>query len=142
MIEEVNKMSEISTLKKPLETAEEYVQSLRDMKTEIWALGEKITGIPDHPLFVPNVNAVAKTYEMPFPVKSHLTGHTINRFNHIHQSKNCITLIYHIYPQNLYLIAVFYGIYLLFIRLRYNNSGLQIFRYNIGIFIICFIDNG
>ena len=79
-------MSEISTLKKPLETAEEYVQSLRDMKTEIWALGEKITGIPDHPLFVPHVNAVAKTYEMPFPVKSHLTGHTINRFNHIHQS--------------------------------------------------------
>lgn len=74
MIEEVNKMSEISTLKKPLETAEEYVQSLRDMKTEIWALGEKITGIPDHPLFVPHVNAVAKTYEMPFPVKSHLTG--------------------------------------------------------------------
>ena len=68
MIEEVNKMSEISTLKKPLETAEEYVQSLRDMKTEIWALGEKITGIPDHPLFVPHVNAVAKTYEMPFPV--------------------------------------------------------------------------
>lgn len=86
MIEEANKMSEISTLKKPLETAEEYVQSLRDMKTEIWALGEKITGIPDHPLFVPHVNAVAKTYEMPFPVKSHLTGHTINRFNHIHQS--------------------------------------------------------
>lgn len=79
-------MSEISTLKKPLETAEEYVQSLRDMKTEIWALGEKITGIPDHPLLVPHVNAVAKTYEMPFPVKSHLTGHTINRFNHIHQS--------------------------------------------------------
>ena len=34
---------------------------------------------------MPHVNAVAKTYEMPFPVKSHLTGHTINRFNHIHQ---------------------------------------------------------
>ena len=75
----------VPTLTKPIETAEEYVQSLRDMKTEIWAMGEKITNVPDHPLFVPHVNAVAKTYEMPFPVTSHLTGHTINRFNHIHQ---------------------------------------------------------
>ena len=79
-------MSTIKTITKPIETAEEYVQSLRDMKTEIWALGEKIDNIPDHPLFIPHVNAVAKTYEMPFPVESHLTGHTINRFNHIHQS--------------------------------------------------------
>lgn len=77
-------MSEIKTIKEPLKTAEDYVQSLRDMKTEIWAFGEKISS-PDHPLFVPHVNAVAKTYEMPFPVKSHLTGNTINRFNHIHQ---------------------------------------------------------
>ena len=37
-------------------------------------------------MFIPHVNAVAKTYEMPFPVESHLTDHTINRFNHIHQS--------------------------------------------------------
>ena len=34
-------MSTIKTITKPIETAEEYVQSLRDMKTEIWALGEK-----------------------------------------------------------------------------------------------------
>lgn len=79
-------MSTIKTITKPIETAEEYVQSLRDMKTEIWALGEKIDNIPDHPRFIPHVNAVAKTYEMPFPVESHLTDHTINRFNHIHQS--------------------------------------------------------
>lgn len=66
MIEEVNKMSEISTLKKPLETAEEYVQSLRDMKTEIWALGEKITGIPDHPLFVPMSTPWQRPMRCPF----------------------------------------------------------------------------
>ena len=79
-------MSTISVISKPLETAEDYIQSLRNMKTEIWAKGEKITNVPDHPLFIPHVNAVAKTYEMPFPVESHLTGNKINRFNHIHQS--------------------------------------------------------
>ena len=79
-------MSAIPEIKKPLVTAEDYVQSLRDMKTKIWAFGECHDDVPDNPLFIPHVNAVAKTYEMPFPVKSHLTGKTINRFNHIHQS--------------------------------------------------------
>jgi len=79
-------MTKISTITKPIETPADYMQSLRDMKTEIWAFGEKITNIPDHPLFIPHVNAVAKTYEVKSEVKSHLTGKTINRFNHIHQS--------------------------------------------------------
>ncbi|OPY84371.1 MAG: 4-hydroxybutyryl-CoA dehydratase/vinylacetyl-CoA-Delta-isomerase [Smithella sp. PtaU1.Bin162] len=79
-------MAKIMTIKKPLGTANDYRQSLRDMKTAIWAFGEKITNVPDHPLFIPHVNAVAKTYEVNNPATSHLTGKTINRFNHIHQS--------------------------------------------------------
>ena len=51
-------MATIPTITKPIETAEEYVQSLRGMKTEIWALGEKITDIPDHPLFTDRKSVV------------------------------------------------------------------------------------
>jgi 4-hydroxybutyryl-CoA dehydratase/vinylacetyl-CoA-Delta-isomerase len=51
-----------------------------------WAFGEKRGDIVDDPLFIPHVNAVAKTYEYPPSVKSHLTGELVSRFNHIHQS--------------------------------------------------------
>lgn len=78
-----------------IRTPEEYFESLRQLKTPIWALGEKICNVPDHPLFIPHVNAVAKTYELSLEPEredlmnavSHLSGKTISRFNHIHQDR-------------------------------------------------------
>jgi len=78
-----------------IRTSEDYFQSLKELKTPIWAFGEKIDDIPDYPLFRPHVNAVAKTYELSMDPQhedlmntiSHLTGEKISRFNHIHQSR-------------------------------------------------------
>lgn len=78
-----------------INTPEEYVQSLRELKTEIWTFGEKIDNVVERPLFIPHINAVAKTYELSLMPEheelmnttSNLTGRKISRFNHIHQSR-------------------------------------------------------
>ena len=49
-----------------------------------------------HPAFIPHINAAAKTYELALvpehedlmTATSHLTGKKINRFTHIHQSRD------------------------------------------------------
>lgn len=77
-----------------LRTGEQYVESLRNLKTEIYAFGEKITNWVDHPLFTPHINAARLTYDLAHDpafedlvtTASHLTGQKISRFTHIHQS--------------------------------------------------------
>jgi len=72
----------------------EYRESLRKLKRDVYALGEKIDDVVDHPLTRPHVNAAAMTYELAHDSRyqelmtatSHLTGRRINRFTHIHQS--------------------------------------------------------
>ncbi len=73
-------------------TGKQYRESLRQLKPEIYYMGEKIESLVDHPGFVPHVNAAALTYEMALALEfeelvtatSHLTGEKINRFTHIH----------------------------------------------------------
>jgi 4-hydroxybutyryl-CoA dehydratase/vinylacetyl-CoA-Delta-isomerase len=75
-------------------TGKEYVESLRELKTVVYALGEKAENPVEHPLIAPHVNAAALTYQMAHEPESedlvtaisHLTGEKINRFTHIHQS--------------------------------------------------------
>jgi len=75
-------------------TGEQYRESLRRLKPEIYYMGEKIESVADHPAFVPHVNAAALTYEMALAPEfeellsttSHLTGEKINRYTHIHHS--------------------------------------------------------
>lgn len=75
-------------------TGQEYINSLRQLNTVIYAFGEKIENFVDHPLFQPHINAAALTYEMAHDPEyeellnatSHLTGKKINRFTHIHHS--------------------------------------------------------
>jgi len=77
-----------------LRTGQEYIDSLRSLKTVVYAFGEKIDNFVDHPLIRPHVNAASMTYQLSqepefedlLTVKSHLTGQTINRFTHIHQN--------------------------------------------------------
>ena len=73
---------------------DDYRDSLRRLKPEIYYMGEKIESVADHPAFIPHVNAVALTYEMAWAAefeellttRSHLTGEKINFFTHIHHS--------------------------------------------------------
>ncbi|MGB9903968.1 MAG: 4-hydroxyphenylacetate 3-hydroxylase family protein, partial [Desulfotomaculales bacterium] len=77
-----------------LKTAEEYLQSLRKMKTKVYLFGEAVENFVDHTVIRPSVNAVAKSYELAFDGRysdlltapSSLTGETVNRFTHLHQS--------------------------------------------------------
>ncbi len=77
-------------------TAEQYIQSLRDMGPKnIYVLGEKIDNYVDHPLIRPSINCCAMTYklaELPeyrdlLVTTSNLTNKPINRFCHLHQSR-------------------------------------------------------
>ena len=77
-----------------LMTAQEYIDSLRKLNTRVYMFGEKIDNWVDHPMIRPSINCVAMTYALAqdpqyadlMTVKSSLTGHTINRFTHLHQS--------------------------------------------------------
>lgn len=77
-----------------LMTGAQYIESLRKMNTKVYMFGEKVENWVDHPIIKPSINCVAMTYvlaEEPqykslMTAKSHLTGETINRFAHIHQS--------------------------------------------------------
>ena len=73
---------------------EQYRESLRQLKPEVYFMGEKIESVTDHPALIPHVNAAALTYEVALApefedlttAKSHLTGERINIFTHIHHS--------------------------------------------------------
>ena len=77
-----------------LMTPQEYIESLRKLNTRVYMFGEKIENWVDHPMIRPSINCVAMTYALAqdpqyaelMTVKSRLTGHTINRFTHLHQS--------------------------------------------------------
>ncbi len=77
-----------------MKTADEYVASLAAMKHNVWMNGAKVERPWEHPQIVPGINIVRLTYEWPqrpehqdlTTATSHLTGETINRFTHIHQS--------------------------------------------------------
>jgi 4-hydroxybutyryl-CoA dehydratase/vinylacetyl-CoA-Delta-isomerase len=77
-------------------TGTEYIESLRKMKTRVYMFGEEVENWVDHPIIRPSINSVAMTYALAqeqeyaelMTAKSHLTGETVNRFCHIHQSTN------------------------------------------------------
>jgi 4-hydroxybutyryl-CoA dehydratase/vinylacetyl-CoA-Delta-isomerase len=77
-----------------MKTADEYVASLAAMKHNVWMNGARVERPWEHPQIVPGINIVRQTYEWPrlpehqdlTTATSHLTGETINRFTHIHQS--------------------------------------------------------
>jgi len=77
-----------------LKTRDQYIESLRKLKLNVYMFGEKISNPVDHPMIKPSMNAVAVTYELALDPTyedlttaiSHLTGEKINRFNHIFQN--------------------------------------------------------
>ncbi|MEX2756491.1 MAG: 4-hydroxyphenylacetate 3-hydroxylase family protein, partial [Candidatus Sigynarchaeota archaeon] len=74
--------------------AKEYEQSLRKLQLNVYVLGKKVDTPVDDPILRPSMLAVALTYDLAtkpeyrdiMTATSHITGKTINRFTHIHQS--------------------------------------------------------
>ena len=77
-----------------LMTGEQYVESMRKLNLQVYMFGEKIENPVDDPILRPSLNSVKATYDLAqdpeyadlMTTKSILTGETINRFTHIHQS--------------------------------------------------------
>ena len=79
-----------------MKTAKEYKDSLRERKIRVYVKGELLdsASVIDHPFIRGHVNSAAMTYALAgnpeyedlMTTTSHLTGHKINRFTHIHQS--------------------------------------------------------
>ena len=77
-----------------LMTGEQYIESLRKLKTRVYMFGEKVDNWVDHPIIRPSINCVRMTYDLAqdpqyvdlMTAKSNLTGETVNRFAHLHQS--------------------------------------------------------
>lgn len=75
-------------------TAQEYIESLRKLKTVVYMFGERVENFVDHPIIRPSINSVAMTYELAqnpeyeniMTAVSNLTGKKVNRFCHLHQS--------------------------------------------------------
>jgi len=75
-------------------TGEQYIESLRRVPIEVYALGERLENRVDHPLVRPHINAAAETYNLAHDPEhpglgtavSHLSGEPVNRFTHIHHS--------------------------------------------------------
>lgn len=78
----------------PIKTSEQYIESIRQMRFNLYLFGEKVENIVDNPVVRPSLNAVAMTYQLAhdpqfedlMTVTSSLTGQKINRFCHLHQS--------------------------------------------------------
>jgi len=77
----------------PLKTPEEYLESIK-RPVNLYMFGERVGKFWNHPIIKPSINTVMKIYELAqkdeykdiMTAISHLTGETINRFTHIHQS--------------------------------------------------------
>jgi 4-hydroxybutyryl-CoA dehydratase/vinylacetyl-CoA-Delta-isomerase len=72
----------------------QYIDSLRELHPRIYYKGRKIEDVTRHPATAPHVRAAAMTYALAAKKEyrdlatatSHLTGHTISRFTHVHQN--------------------------------------------------------
>ncbi len=77
-----------------LMTGEQYIESIRKIKMEIYMFGEKLETAVGNPILQPSMNSVRMTYDlaqMPeyqdlMTTISPYTGERVNRFTHIHQS--------------------------------------------------------
>ena len=77
-----------------MKTADGYLESLRRLDLKIWMFGERVHNFVDHPIIRPSINSVARTYELAaderfaglMTAPSSLSGETVNRFTHLHQS--------------------------------------------------------
>jgi aromatic ring hydroxylase len=86
-------MSKSSKEEASMRTKEQYLEGLKKMQRNIYYDGHKIDR--DDEVQIPTINTIGLTFDYAndpkhadlCTAKSHLTGETINRFTHIHHSK-------------------------------------------------------
>ena len=77
-----------------LMTGEQYIESIRKMKMQVYMFGKKVESPVDDPILRPSLNSVRMTYDLAqlpeyedlMTAVSPYTGERVNRFTHIHQS--------------------------------------------------------
>lgn len=77
-----------------LMTGDQYVETIRSMKRNIYMQGKKVENPVDDPILRPSLNCLKLSYDMALmpeyedlmTTTSHLTGEKINRFSTIHMS--------------------------------------------------------
>ena len=77
-----------------LMTPKDYLDSLRQLKLNLYLLGEKVDNWVDNPIIRPSINAVAMTYKVAGEpesktlavTESAITGKKVNRFNSLFRS--------------------------------------------------------
>ncbi len=47
-----------------MKTPDEYIESLRKLKLEVYLLGERVKNPVDHPMIRPSLNSVAMTFQL------------------------------------------------------------------------------
>jgi len=47
-----------------MKTAKEYLDSMREMRFELYMFGERVTNHADNPIIKPTRNCIAATYEL------------------------------------------------------------------------------
>ncbi|NIM96010.1 MAG: 4-hydroxybutyryl-CoA dehydratase [Anaerolineales bacterium] len=75
-----------------MKTAEEYVESLKDLNREVYILGERVEDFVEHPILRPSLNALAMTYQLAWEpdheelmVRQDGKGRKVNLFTSIHE---------------------------------------------------------
>jgi 4-hydroxybutyryl-CoA dehydratase/vinylacetyl-CoA-Delta-isomerase len=79
-----------------IKTAEEYRERVSKLKPRLFMGGKKVENLTDHPITKGVIDATARVYELTtdpqhadiMTAESHLTGETISRALHIHQSRD------------------------------------------------------
>ncbi len=76
-----------------MKTAQEFVESLRKLRRELYVLGERVEAPTDHPILRPSLNALARTYELAHDphlhglfVRQGVAGEPVNCFTSLHRS--------------------------------------------------------
>lgn len=78
-----------------IKNSQDYRESLKKLKANVYVQGEKVEDVTENPLIIPHINSLSLTYELAnveeyqelLLAESHLTGEKISRFTHIHQSR-------------------------------------------------------
>jgi len=74
---------------RPIETADDYIASLRGRRMNIYFMGERVPEPVDHPVIKPSINAMAETYRLASErpelgsVRTEIGGCQTNRFLHV-----------------------------------------------------------
>jgi 4-hydroxybutyryl-CoA dehydratase/vinylacetyl-CoA-Delta-isomerase len=72
---------------RPLVTADDYINSLRGRRMNVFFMGERVPEPVDHPVIRPSINAMAETYrlatEQPELATARADGLAVNRFLHV-----------------------------------------------------------